>query len=63
MSYKFVVTKCQQLQGTQDEVALKYISKETTTEEERETILDEVQILRSIRHPNVVAFYEFFEVL
>ena len=42
---------------------MKIIQKSKLNEEETETLINEVEILKSLDHPNIVKIYEFYEDL
>ena len=47
---------------TQEKVAIKILEKEKIEDEgDRERILREIQILKLLKHPNIVQLYEIFE--
>ena len=41
--------------------AVKVLKKETMDEEETKSMLNEIQILKNLDHPNIVKIYEYFE--
>ena len=41
--------------------AVKVLKKETMDEEEMKSMLNEIQILKNLDHPNIVKIYEYFE--
>ena len=47
--------------GSDEMLAMKYIEKQSLTRKEREFLRDEIQIIRSITHPNVVEMRDAFE--
>ena len=48
-------------EGEDDMVAMKLIDKQQLTRQERDFLRDEIQIIRSICHPNVVEMRDAFE--
>ena len=47
--------------GNDEMLAMKFIDKQQLTRKEREFLRDEIQIIRSITHPNVVEMRDAFE--
>ena len=46
---------------TGDQRAVKVIAKQSMSEHEQQTLYNEINILKSLDHPNVVKVYEYFE--
>ena len=53
------VRKCQHKE-TKALRAVKIINKKNLEEEEKEKLLNEIQILKQMDHPNILKLYEFY---
>ena len=46
---------------TKEQRAVKWVKKEYLNEKETQAIVNEINVLKSLDHPNIVRIYEFFD--
>jgi len=46
---------------TKEERAVKYLNKEKLTKEDKALIMNEVHVLSTMDHPNIVRLFEFYD--